>query len=233
MGEVDGAFGEKTREATFEFQRRHALLEDGIVGNRTLGEAMRLGLTVVEDDPSLPDTLDGPPKPNFPALDQSGRSALFGAYAFEPAPTPDDPEAIKITDGWVAKNIVVVKIPQLMGIQGAPASGDVRIHRLAAPKVAALFEAWQGAGLLSLVLTYAGSFVPRFIRGSRTKLSAHAHGSAFDINAAWNPLGAFPARIGSKGSVRRLVPIANELGFYWGGHFTRRDGMHFELARLE
>jgi len=29
----------------------------------------------------------------------------------------------------------------------------------------------------------------------------------------------------------KLVPIANELGFYWGGHFTRRDGMHFELAK--
>lgn len=37
---------------------------------------------------------------------------------------------------------------------------------------------------------------------------------------------------GDKGSVRKLVPIANERGFYWGGRFSRRDGMHFELAQL-
>ena len=35
-----------------------------------------------------------------------------------------------------------------------------------------------------------------------------------------------------KGCVRELVPIAHDHGFYWGGHFTRQDGMHFELARL-
>lgn len=35
-----------------------------------------------------------------------------------------------------------------------------------------------------------------------------------------------------KGSVRELVPIANEHGFYRGGHFSRRDGMHVELAQL-
>lgn len=47
------------------------------------------------------------------------------------------------------------------------------------------------------------------------------------------PLGAQPALSGQKGSVRDLVGIANEHGFYWGGHFrTRLDGMHFEVARL-
>jgi hypothetical protein len=29
-----------------------------------------------------------------------------------------------------------------------------------------------------------------------------------------------------------LVGIANDNGFYWGGHFTRLDGMHFEIAKL-
>jgi hypothetical protein len=41
-----------------------------------------------------------------------------------------------------------------------------------------------------------------------------------------------PAMIGEKGCVRELVPIANECGFYWGGHFTRKDGMHFEIAKI-
>ncbi|MGH8628263.1 MAG: M15 family metallopeptidase [Gammaproteobacteria bacterium] len=29
-----------------------------------------------------------------------------------------------------------------------------------------------------------------------------------------------------------MVPIANAFGFFWGGHFSRRDGMHFEVARV-
>lgn len=33
--------------------------------------------------------------------------------------------------------------------------------------------------------------------------------------------------------MRELVPIANDFGFYWGGHFrSRLDGMHFEIAEL-
>lgn len=74
--------------------------------------------------------------------------------------------------------------------------------------------------------------MPRFVRGSRTTLSNHSWGTAFDINYAWNCLGALPALRGEKGSVRELVPIAHRHGFYWGGHFSRRDGMHFEVARV-
>jgi hypothetical protein len=34
--------------------------------------------------------------------------------------------------------------------------------------------------------------------------------------------------------VRELVAPANEHGSFSGGHFnTRRDGMHFEIARLQ
>jgi hypothetical protein len=96
-----------------------------------------------------------------------------------------------------------------------------------------LWKAWQAKSVLPLVLTFGGSFVPRFIRGSRTVLSNHAFGSAFDINVAWNLLGNTPALVGQKGSVRPLVSIANEYGFYWGGHFnSRRDGMHFEVAKI-
>ena len=65
-------------------------------------------------------------------------------------------------------------------------------------------------------------------------LSNHAFGTAFDINVPFNPLGARPALIGKQGSVRELVPIANEHGFFWGGHFGKRpDGMHFEVAVLK
>ena len=73
----------------------------------------------------------------------------------------------------------------------------------------------------------------RRVRGSATKLSNHAFGAALDINYAWNKLGHIPALIGSRGSLRELVPIANQLGFYWGGHYAgRKDGMHFEVAKI-
>ncbi len=83
------------------------------------------------------------------------------------------------------------------------------------------------------MINWAGSYVPRFIRGSRTTLSNHAFGTAFDINTRENALGAIPALVGKHGSVRKLVPLANQHGFYWGGHFkSRKDGMHFEIAEL-
>jgi hypothetical protein len=231
FGEIDGKFGPLTKEATESFQRAHGLLEDGVAGNRTLGEAMRLGFALLRDDPQE-GSPEAPPKPPFSPLDARGRAEVFGAYTFVPAGLPGDPEAIRITSGWVQENIVVVQIPQLVGVKGAPASGKVQFHRLVAPKVVELFAAWESAGLIGTVLTWAGSFVPRFVRGSKSVLSSHAHGSAFDINAAWNGLGAVPARLGAKGSVRQLVAAANALGFYWGGHFSRPDGMHFELAKL-
>ena len=231
MGEVDGDFGPSTLAATQAFQRAHAMEDDGVVGNRTVGVAMQLGFDLVPDDPDHPESLDWPPKPDFPALDGDGRRRLFGNYDFTPAPTPDNPEAIHILGNWVSENIQVFTIPELAGVLGAN-GGKVSFHKSVGPKVQELFARWGQASLSGLVLSFGGSFAPRFIRGSRTVLSAHAQGSAFDINVPWNPLGATPAQRGAKGSTRELVPIANELGFYWGGHFTRRDGMHFELAKL-
>jgi hypothetical protein len=231
MGEIDGAFGPRTLAATQAFQRAHALADDGVVGNRTVGVAMQLGLHLVPDDPTLPDSLDFPPKPAFAPLDEAGRRALFGNYDFKPAPTPENPEGIQILGNWFQENVQVFVIPELAQVEGAH-GGKIPFHKLVGPKVQELFARWSQEGLASKVLGFGGSFAPRFIRGSRTILSAHAHASAFDINVPWNPLGAAPALRGAKGSVRELVPIANELGFYWGGHFTRRDGMHFEMTVL-
>ncbi len=53
-GEVDGSFGPRTVEATQAFQRAKELGDDGVVGNRTLGMAMQLGLDIASEDPPLP-----------------------------------------------------------------------------------------------------------------------------------------------------------------------------------
>jgi hypothetical protein len=228
----NGKFGPATRTATIAFQKKHALDPDGKVGNQTLGRAMSLGFELID---FVGDKSSGLPKqPDFkPLIGTAARQQAFGRFSFVSAPQPDNAEAIRITDDWEVENIVKVAIPQLAGKKGAPSSGTMRFHRLAATQLQEMFKAWSKARLLGRVITWDGSFVARFIRGSTTVLSNHAFGSAFDINAAFNPLGAEPALPEENGCVFKLVATAHDHGFYWGGHFAkRRDGMHFEVAEL-
>jgi hypothetical protein len=229
----NGKYGPATRAATIVFQKKHRLDPDGKVGNQTFGTAMTLGFEVV--DFTVERGSGFPKVPDFdPLVGTAARQRVFGAFSFVSSPQPGNAEAIRITDDWERENIVKVVIPQVQGIEGAPSSGTVRFHRLAATQLQDLFKAWSKARVLRRVITWGGSFVPRFIRGSRTILSNHAFGTAFDINAAFNPLGAEPALPGEKGCVFKLVSIAHDHGFYWGGHFAkRRDGMHFEVAELD
>lgn len=164
-----------------------------------------------------------------PVVSTTERQRIFGKFEYQAR----SDGSIKILGDWAAKNIIKVDIPQLVGIEGAPASGVIYFHRLCAAQLQALFEEWDAEGLMGKVLTWGGAFVPRMIRGSKTTLSNHAFGTAFDINAAWNGLGRTPAAASQEGSVLELVEIAHKHGFYWGGNFSRKDGMHFEVAVLQ
>ena len=101
--------------------------------------------------------------------------------------------------------------------------------------------------LLHLVRAFDGLYSPRYKRDQSPSnsghgqkrsvevaaLSNHSFGSAFDINADDNAFGTRPALCPERGCVRELVQAANELGFYWGGHFSgTKDGMHFEFAKF-
>ena len=230
--EADGLFDEDTKTATQLFQSRYNLEPDGIVGNKTLGAAMLQGFEVVSDPMSDKYSPNWPPPPPKlkPLTSNTQRSEIFGKFNYKSNPLPKNPENIEITDNWAKTNIVKVSIPQLIKIKG---SDTVYFHKKAKKQLEKIWQDWENAGLLHLVLTWEGSYVPRFVRGSRTVLSNHAFGSAFDINLAWNRLGTMPALAGRKGSVRELVEIANKNGFYWGGHFKRQDGMHFEIAEIK
>lgn len=236
--EPDGIFGRQTAAATKAYQRQVGLTDDGIVGRNTYDRAMQDGFDAGTSS-SGDDSSSLPPKPNFsPLISTHDRQRIFGAFEYSPAPTEDNPEKIEVHGNWRSQNIERVVIPQLKGVplyklSGNPyTSGVMRFHRLAVPQLKALWEAWENQGLIDRVLTYGGSYNARFIRGSRRTLSNHAFGTAFDINIGWNRLGREPAPKGSQGSVVELVPIANDFGFYWGGHFKRRDGMHFEVAKI-
>lgn len=125
-------------------------------------------------------------------LTNEQRCGLFGQFAFKPAPTEGNPEAINIIGDWRSKNIVLIKS----------------------------------------IGTWNGSFVPRYKRGkaggSHADLSNHSWGTAFDIDAQRYPLGKVVA---ADAPIRKLVPLAHEHGWLWGGDFkSRPDGMHFEYV---
>ena len=230
---VDDVFDQMTDQETKVFQSSKKLVADGIVGNATYAAAMKEGFVLVEDDAEDRNGPNWPPKPSYRPLAAADREKLFGKFSYTPAPIPSNPEAIQITDGWASTNITRVNISQLSGISGAPKSCVIQIHTALVPQITKMFEAWESSGLMTNILTWDGSWVPRFSRGSRTYLSNHSWGSAFDINVAWNGLGVRPALVGKKGSVRELVEIAADCGFYWGGWFTNRpDGMHFEAYKI-
>jgi hypothetical protein len=235
LGEAHGIFDEATKASTESYQRSKFLDDDGVVGGMTWGAALSEGFSsegIIEDNR----TKDGPNWPPAPSglkpLSLKKRSELFGWITFKPKPTKGNPEGIVITNNWQKQHLGKVVVPQLKGVVGAPKSGRVFWHTDGIPQLLALFQAWEDAGLRGLILSWAGSWSPRFVRGSRTYLSNHSWATAFDINVPWNGLRKTPALVGKKGSVRELVPIANELGFFWGGHFKRKDGMHFEMAKI-
>ena len=234
-GPIDGYFGEHTRDATKAFQTKYKLEADGIAGRATLLKAATLGFELIEEPADDETSSNFPPRPGFPPLvGNDQRAAVFDRFDYVSAPEPGNPEAIRILGTWRQDNIVSVPIPQLRKALGSKAPQSMQFHRLAAKQLQGLWAEWEAAKLLDRVLSFEGAFVPRFIRGSRTTLSNHAFGSAFDINYRYNKLGERPALVGEKGSVRELVEIAHRWGFYWGGHFNGRpDGMHFEIAFLK
>jgi hypothetical protein len=233
---IDDDFGDRTKAATECWQSRRGLKADGVVGPKTWAKAK-------SEEPLEPDTsrdvvtIEPFAPPLLKPLGTAGREQLFGKFRYEARADG----TIRYLDDWPAKNIVRIVVPELERIPGVelsgkrvgagPAGGVVHCHRLMAPALQALFAAWREARLLDHLLTWAGLWSPRLVRGSTSTLSSHAWGTAFDVNAPWNALGQLPARAGDRGSVVELVPLAREHGFFWGGDFSRPDGMHFELAR--
>lgn len=221
--EVDGVYDVSTQNATKKFQEDAGLIADGIVGPRTLSIAKGFG---------CPDLQSILPQADIKPLRQDEREDLFGKFSFVPAGTPSNPEAINITDNWAKSNIQKVKIPQLEPILGGNHK-SISVHKKIAGQFVNMFAEFQRLNLMRRIITFDGTWVPRFIRGSRSILSNHSWGTAFDINVPFNSLGSVPAIKGSHGSVHELVEVADKHGFLWGGHFRKRpDGMHFEAYKI-
>lgn len=225
IGFADGVFGKNTHNATVDFQTKSNLFADGVVGKNTYNVADKLNF-----GEETPRDVNWPPIPNHlqPLIGNKAKEAVYGKFEFKQ--DPKNKSLIIVTDNWVKENLTLVTIPQLKKVNG---NDKIYFHKKGAEQLKSLWAGWEKDNLLHLVKTYAGSYNPRLIRGSASSLSTHAWGVAFDINVAQNALGKVPALVGEYGEVRSLVPLANELGFFWGGHFKNRpDGMHFEIAEF-
>lgn len=210
---------------------------DGHPGNQTLGYACGISGSDWMTPGAIADAVGiaYPPRDaTLPKMTSRDLDDAFGEARWIAATQP--PVAggpIKFTNSFDAEHIGHVKVPQLIGITGAPASGTETMNKAVMPQLCALWAAWERQGILRLITGYAGLWVPRFVRGSTTVLSNHARGTAFDINASANWLSHLPAFPGENGSLFKHVPIAQDYGFSWGGHYAKRlDGMHFEALKV-
>ncbi len=233
-------FDESTHMATVQFQRMCGLSPDGVIGPATMKKAKDFGFLIEEfedkDEFKVKVTNDmnsynWPAVPDFRTLSSDKTEDLFGEIKFKALSNGN----IKITNRWDKKHIKRIKVSQLnkLGQRWGHDDGYILFHKKGEDQMKALWDAWEKEGLLRYVTDWCCSYSPRFIRGSKTRLSNHAFGTAFDINIRANGLGKVPPKVGDKGSLRLLVPLANKFGFFWGGHYRKRkDGMHFELAKL-
>lgn len=80
-------------------------------------------------------------------------------------------------------------------------------------------------GKINELKTWDGCFNIRKKRGLNS-MSLHSWGIAIDVNAAWNGLGKEPVLS------PEFVKCFTDAGFDWGGIWTRKDGMHFQLNKI-
>lgn len=87
------------------------------------------------------------------------------------------------------------------------------------------FKNLISTGCVKELKTWDGCFNIRKKRGL-TSMSLHSWGIAIDVNAAWNGLNKEPQLS------KEFVNCFTLAGFDWGGTWTRKDGMHFQLKTI-
>jgi hypothetical protein len=127
---------------------------------------------------------------------------------------------------WAAQYLTRVTLPTPLRIGGmSQKRATVRVHRLLAAQLRAVFADLVRLELWKHFATFDGDFVVRAQRGSRS-VSAHAFGIALDFNASALPQGSrktWPAEV---------ITVFNAHGFVNGAGFRNPDPMHFEARRV-
>lgn len=198
-GNVDGSFGPVTERGVLLFQKAQGLKADGIVGVKTWSA---LG---IKEEPT-----GGSRAPKRPRSYAEIKS-IFG-----------DPLSV----GWQTANLVFCELaPTLKAfpIKKGTTSRGFYCHRLLVSVFQSVFEEIVLSGLSDEIKSFDGCFNIRKIRGSSTTMSLHSWAIAVDLNYKGNELGNPAPEMDP-----RVIAVFKKYGFYWGGNFKRRDGMHFE-----
>ena len=129
----------------------------------------------------------------------------------------------KYGDPTLEKSMVVWDVPTALEIGVIPKK--IYCNKDMIKPLEQAFKNLIDRGFVKELKTWDGCFNIRKKRGL-TSMSLHSWGIAIDVNAAWNGLGKTPTL--SAGFVKCFT----DAGFYWGGTWTRKDGMHFQLAKI-
>lgn len=120
--------------------------------------------------------------------------------------------------------MVLWNLPPSLKVGALPSR--IYCHKAMIAPLQQAFKKIIETGCINELKTWDGCFNVRKQRGSTSAWSLHAWGLAIDVNAAENGLGKEPVLS------KAFVNCFTSSGFDWGGNFSRKDGMHFQLNRV-
>jgi len=121
------------------------------------------------------------------------------------------------------KNLILWDVPTELEIGVIPKR--IYCNKDLIKPLEAAFKALIATGCVNELKTWDGCFNIRKKRGLAS-MSLHSWAIAIDVNAFENGLGVTP-KLSPK-----FVKCFTDNGFDWGGTWQRKDGMHFQLAKI-
>jgi hypothetical protein len=129
----------------------------------------------------------------------------------------------KYGDPVLQKNLVMWDVPTSLEVGVIPKK--IYCNKDLVGPLSKALTALIATGHVKELKTWDGCFNIRKKRGL-SSMSLHSWAIAIDVNAFENGLNVTPKL--SAGFVKCFT----DHGFDWGGTWTRKDGMHFQLAKI-